>query len=72
MRLAELLMEAGLPAGILNVVNGDKEAVDTILTDPRVMAIGFVGSTADRANTSIRPAARTESACNASAAPRTT
>ena len=44
MRLAELMMEAGLPAGILNVVNGDKEAVDTILTDRRVMAIGFVGS----------------------------
>jgi malonate-semialdehyde dehydrogenase (acetylating)/methylmalonate-semialdehyde dehydrogenase len=45
MRLAELLIEAGLPAGVLNVVNGDKEAVDTILTDPRVRAIGFVGST---------------------------
>lgn len=44
MRLAELMMEAGLPAGVLNVVNGDKEAVDTILTDRRVMAIGFVGS----------------------------
>jgi malonate-semialdehyde dehydrogenase (acetylating)/methylmalonate-semialdehyde dehydrogenase len=44
MRLAELMMEAGLPAGILNVVNGDKEAVDTLLTDPRVRAIGFVGS----------------------------
>ena len=44
MRLAELLVEAGLPAGVLNVVNGDKEAVDTILTDPRVRAIGFVGS----------------------------
>ncbi len=44
MRLAELMIEAGLPAGILNVVNGDKEAVDTLLTDPRVMAIGFVGS----------------------------
>jgi len=43
-RLAELMMEAGLPAGILNVVNGDKEAVDTILTDRRVPAIGFVGS----------------------------
>ena len=36
MRLAELLVEAGLPAGVLNVVNGDKEAVDTLLTDPRV------------------------------------
>ena len=46
MRLAELLMEAGLPAGVLNVVNGDKEAVDTLLTDPRIQAIGFVGSSA--------------------------
>jgi malonate-semialdehyde dehydrogenase (acetylating) / methylmalonate-semialdehyde dehydrogenase len=44
MRLAELLFEAGLPPGVLNVVNGDKEAVDTLLTDPRVKAIGFVGS----------------------------
>ncbi|MBV9632772.1 MAG: CoA-acylating methylmalonate-semialdehyde dehydrogenase [Xanthobacteraceae bacterium] len=44
MRLAELLVAAGLPAGVLNVVNGDKEAVDTLLTDPRVQAIGFVGS----------------------------
>src|SRR5207245_9992118 len=46
MRLAELLGEAGLPAGVLNVVNGDKEAVDTLLTDARVKAIGFVGSSA--------------------------
>ncbi|MGC2781243.1 MAG: CoA-acylating methylmalonate-semialdehyde dehydrogenase [Bradyrhizobium sp.] len=46
MRLAELLVEAGLPEGVLNVVNGDKEAVDTLLTDPRVRAIGFVGSSA--------------------------
>ena len=46
MRLAELLVAAGLPAGVLNVVNGDKEAVDTLLTDPRVRAIGFVGSSA--------------------------
>ncbi|MEO1200364.1 MAG: CoA-acylating methylmalonate-semialdehyde dehydrogenase [Pseudomonadota bacterium] len=46
MKLGELMIEAGLPAGILNVVNGDKTAVDTILTDPRVMAVGFVGSTA--------------------------
>jgi malonate-semialdehyde dehydrogenase (acetylating) / methylmalonate-semialdehyde dehydrogenase len=44
MRLAQLMMEAGLPAGVLNVINGDKEAVDTILTDPRIIAIGFVGS----------------------------
>jgi malonate-semialdehyde dehydrogenase (acetylating)/methylmalonate-semialdehyde dehydrogenase len=46
MRLAELMLEAGLPAGILNVVNGDKEAVDAILDDPDIRAIGFVGSTA--------------------------
>jgi malonate-semialdehyde dehydrogenase (acetylating) / methylmalonate-semialdehyde dehydrogenase len=46
MRIAELFLEAGLPAGIFNVVNGDKEAVDTLLTDPRIMAIGFVGSSA--------------------------
>ena len=37
--------EAGLPAGILNVVNGDKEAVDAILDDPDIQAVGFVGST---------------------------
>jgi malonate-semialdehyde dehydrogenase (acetylating)/methylmalonate-semialdehyde dehydrogenase len=46
MRLAELLIEAGLPPGVLNVVNGDKEAVDTLLTHPQVKAIGFVGSSA--------------------------
>jgi malonate-semialdehyde dehydrogenase (acetylating)/methylmalonate-semialdehyde dehydrogenase len=45
LRLAELMMEAGLPAGVLNVVNGDKEAVDTLLTDPDVAAVSFVGST---------------------------
>jgi malonate-semialdehyde dehydrogenase (acetylating) / methylmalonate-semialdehyde dehydrogenase len=44
MRLAELMVEAGLPAGILNVVNGDKEAVDAILDDPDIRAVGFVGS----------------------------
>ncbi|MFL6798402.1 MAG: CoA-acylating methylmalonate-semialdehyde dehydrogenase [Xanthobacteraceae bacterium] len=46
MRLGELMIEAGLPPGVLNVVNGDKEAVDILLTDPRVRAIGFVGSSA--------------------------
>jgi malonate-semialdehyde dehydrogenase (acetylating)/methylmalonate-semialdehyde dehydrogenase len=46
MRLAQLMIEAGLPAGILNVVNGDKEAVDAILDDPDIRAIGFVGSSA--------------------------
>ena len=43
--LAELMLEAGVPEGILNVVNGDKEAVDAILDDPDIMAVGFVGST---------------------------
>lgn len=45
MRLAELMIEAGLPPGILNVVNGDKESVDAIIDDPDIQAIGFVGST---------------------------
>ena len=45
MRLAELMVEAGVPPGILNVVNGGKEAVDAILDDPGVRAVGFVGST---------------------------
>jgi len=46
MRLAELMIEAGLPAGCLNVVNGDKVAVDALLSHPDVAAISFVGSTA--------------------------
>jgi malonate-semialdehyde dehydrogenase (acetylating)/methylmalonate-semialdehyde dehydrogenase len=45
LRVAELLKEAGLPDGVFNVVNGDREAVDTLLTDPRVAAVSFVGST---------------------------
>jgi malonate-semialdehyde dehydrogenase (acetylating)/methylmalonate-semialdehyde dehydrogenase len=45
LRIAELFLEAGLPEGVLNVVNGDKEAVDAILHDDRVKAVGFVGST---------------------------
>ena len=44
MRLAELMMEAGAPAGVLQVVNGDKEAVDAILEDPDIQAVSFVGS----------------------------
>ncbi|HQT65274.1 MAG: methylmalonate-semialdehyde dehydrogenase (CoA acylating) [Acidocella sp. 20-57-95] len=44
LRLAELFIEAGGPPGIFNVVNGDKVAVDALLHDPRVSAIGFVGS----------------------------
>src|SRR2546430_9047867 len=45
MRIAELFIEAGLPPGILNVINGDKEAVDAILDHPDIAAVGFVGST---------------------------
>ncbi|MGI9132997.1 MAG: CoA-acylating methylmalonate-semialdehyde dehydrogenase [Rhodoferax sp.] len=45
LRVAELALQAGLPPGVLNVVNGDKEAVDTLLTDSRVKAVSFVGST---------------------------
>jgi malonate-semialdehyde dehydrogenase (acetylating)/methylmalonate-semialdehyde dehydrogenase len=44
MRIAELFLEAGLPPGVLNVVNGDKEAVDAILDDEDIRAVGFVGS----------------------------
>ncbi len=43
--LADLLAQAGLPAGVFNLVNGDKEAVDVLLSDKRVQAISFVGST---------------------------
>lgn len=43
-RLGELMMEAGAPAGVLNVVHGDKTAVDAILTHPLVHAVSFVGS----------------------------
>jgi len=45
LRLAELLAEAGLPPGVFNVLNGDREAVDVLLTDPDVAAVSFVGST---------------------------
>ncbi len=45
-RLGELLMEAGLPPGVFNIVHGDKECVDALCTHPLVRAISFVGSTA--------------------------
>ena len=45
MRLAELFMEAGLPKGVFNVVNGDKEAVDAIINNRDISAVSFVGST---------------------------
>ena len=45
MMIADLLHQAGLPEGVLNVVNGDKEAVDALLDHPKVQAVSFVGST---------------------------
>lgn len=45
LRLAELLIESGLPPGVMNVVNGDKEVVDAILDNRTVQAVGFIGST---------------------------
>ena len=45
LRLVELAAEAGVPDGVLNMVNGDKEAVDAILTHPDISAVSFVGST---------------------------
>ncbi|MGV0808233.1 CoA-acylating methylmalonate-semialdehyde dehydrogenase [Mycolicibacterium setense] len=44
LRLAELFIEAGLPTGVFQVVQGDKEAVDAILEHPEIKAVGFVGS----------------------------
>ena len=60
--LAELLTQAGLPAGVFNVVNGDKAAVDAILDHPEIDAVSFVGSTpiADMCSTAPPP---TTSAC---------
>ena len=45
LKLAELFTEAGLPEGVLNVINGDKEVVDAILTNKDIQAVSFVGST---------------------------
>lgn len=45
LRLAELWAEAGLPDGVFTVVNGDREAVDRLLTHPDIAAVSFVGST---------------------------
>jgi malonate-semialdehyde dehydrogenase (acetylating)/methylmalonate-semialdehyde dehydrogenase len=46
LRLAELMLEAGAPPGVLQVVNGDKDTVDAILDDPDIAAVSFVGSSA--------------------------
>ena len=69
--MTELAFEAGLPPGVLNLVNGDKEAVDGLLDDPRVTAVSFVGSTPIAEAIYTRGCAN-GSACRRSAAPRTT
>ena len=51
--LAEMWKEAGLPDGVFNVVHGDKEAVDTLLHDPQVASVSFVGSTPIAARTTV-------------------
>ncbi len=71
MRLAQLLTEAGLPAGVFNVVNGDRVAVDTLLTHPDVAAVSFVGSTPVAEHVYTTASAR-GSACRRSAARKTT
>ena len=70
--LAELMLEAGLPEGVLNVVNGDKEAVDAILDNDPTSARSASSAPPRSRSTSMAAAARTASACSASAAPRTT
>ena len=71
-RLAELMMEAGAPPGILNVVNGDKAAVDAILNHPARSRPSALSARRTSRSTSMPPAPRTESACRRWAAPRTT
>ena len=68
----QLLKEAGLPDGVFNVVQGDKEAVDALLHHPDIAAVCFVGSTPDCASTSTSKAPRRETLFRRSAAPRTT
>ncbi|MFC3080385.1 CoA-acylating methylmalonate-semialdehyde dehydrogenase [Phenylobacterium terrae] len=63
-RLAELMMEAGAPAGVLNVVHGDKTAVDAILRHPAIAAVSFVGSS-DIAHYVYREAAAHGKRCQA-------
>jgi acyl-CoA reductase-like NAD-dependent aldehyde dehydrogenase len=68
---AELLREAGLPDGVFNVVQGDKEAVDALLNTPTCRRCPSSARRRSR-NTSTRPASPTASACRPWAAPRTT
>jgi acyl-CoA reductase-like NAD-dependent aldehyde dehydrogenase len=70
-RIAEFLTEAGLPPGVFNVVNGDKQAVDALLHHPDVAAVSFVARPRSP-STSMRPPRRAASACRNRAVPRTT
>lgn len=63
MLLVELALEAGVPAGVLNVVHGGKQVVDAICTHPDIKAISFVGST-EVGTTCTTSAASTASACS--------
>ena len=72
MRIAELFLEAGLPPGILNVVNGDKEVGRRAADRPPHSRRSALSARPTSRNTSIRPRPRTANACNVSAAPRTT
>ena len=58
LRLAELLLEAGLPPGILNVLQGDKQTVDALIAHPDIAGISFVGSTPAAAAVYARAAAQ--------------
>ena len=71
MALAELMTEAGVPEGIIGVVNGAKEAVDAILAHPGIAAVSFVGST-PVAEYIYKTAPHMESASRRWAGPRTT
>ena len=72
LRMAELLLEAGAHPGVLNVVNGDKEAVDTLLTDPTIQGDQLCRLHADCRIRPIRQARLTVSAFRLWAAQRTT
>lgn len=69
--LAQLLQEAGLPDGVLQVINGDKDSVDAILDSEIIQAVGFVGSTRSR-NISMNAQRRRANVPSASAVRRTT
>ena len=72
MLIWDLFQEAGFPPGVLNVVHGDKEAVDAILDHPDIKAVSFVGSTPVAEYVYRARLRRRANACRRLAAPRTT